>query len=157
MRTPKTLATSLLTLSAAALLALSAAGAATASPAPAKAPVSASDVASHTVTETGAADYWTAERMRNAIPGDVLADKAMKRNGKAAAAPLEGAAPSKVEAAAPTLQAQALQTKANSERDPRPAHRQGLLHPRRDQLRLLRQLGLLRQQEHRLHGRTLRE
>src|SRR6186713_3161889 len=120
MRTPKTLATSLLTLSAAALLALSAAGAATASPAPAKAPVSASDVASHTVTETGTAGYWTAERMRSAVPGDVLADKAMKRNGKAApaAAPLEGAAPSKVEAAAPKLQSQTLQTKANASETP---------------------------------------
>ncbi|GAA2133909.1 peptidase [Arthrobacter humicola] len=131
MRTPKTLATSLLTLSAAALLALSAAGAATASPAPAKAPVSASasasDVTSHTVTETGTADYWTAERMRNAVPGDVLADKAMKRgkSSKSAAAPLEGAAPSTVEAAAPTLQSKAqqsqtLQTKANASENPVP-------------------------------------
>lgn len=122
MRTPKTLATSLLTLSAAALLALSAAGAATATPAPAKAPVFASDVASHTVTETGTADYWTPERMRNAVPGDVLADKAMKRNGKAAAAkgPAETGAPSKVEAAAPKLQSQALQTKTNASENPVP-------------------------------------
>lgn len=124
MRTPKTLATNLLTLSAAALLALSAAGAATASPAPAKAPVSASDVASHTVTETGTAGYWTAERMRNAVPGDVLADKAMKRNGKATAKPaaalLEGAAPSTVEAAAPKRQSQTLQTKANASETPVP-------------------------------------
>lgn len=122
MRTPKTLATSLLTLSAAALLALSAAGAATASPAPAKAPVSSSDVASHTVTETGAADYWTAERMRSAVPGDVLADRAMKRNGQAAAAsgPAETGAPSKVEAAAPKLQSQTLQTKANASETPVP-------------------------------------
>ncbi|MGO4806579.1 serine protease [Arthrobacter sp. 2MCAF15] len=129
MRTPKTLATSLLTLSAAALLALSAAGAATASPAPAKAPVSTSDVTSHTVTETGAADYWTADRMRNAVPGDVLADKAMKRNGKAAAKPaaalLEGAAPSTVEATAPKQQSQPAltqtpQTKANASESPVP-------------------------------------
>ena len=122
MRTPKTLATSLLTLSAAALLALSAAGAATASPAPAKAPVSASDVASHTVTETGAAEYWTAERMRSAVPGDVLADRAMKRSGKAAAArgPAETGAPSKVEAAAPKLQSQTLQTKTNASENPVP-------------------------------------
>jgi hypothetical protein len=122
MRTPKTLATSLLTLSAAALLALSAAGAATASPAPAKAPVSASDVTSHTVTETGTADYWTAERMRSAVPGDVLADRAMKRNGKAATAsgPAETGAPSKVEAAAPKLQSQTLQTKANASETPVP-------------------------------------
>jgi hypothetical protein len=122
MRTPKTLATSLLTLSAAALLALSAAGAATASSAPAKAPVSASDVASHTVTDTGGADYWTPERMRNAVPGDVLAEKAMKRNGKATAAkgPTETAAPSKVEAAAARLQSQTLQTKTNASESPVP-------------------------------------
>jgi hypothetical protein len=128
MRTPKTLATSLLTFSAAALLALSAAGAATASPAPAKAPVPASDVTSHTVTDTGAADYWTAERMRNAVPGDVLADKALKRNGKSsksAAARLEGAAPSTFEATAPTeqskaQQSQTLQTKANASESPVP-------------------------------------
>ncbi|MEV5053049.1 trypsin-like serine peptidase [Arthrobacter sp. LAR12-1-1.1] len=122
MRTPKTLATSLLTLSAAALLALSVAGAATASPAPAKAPVSASDVASHTVTETGTADYWTPERMRSAVPGDVLADRAMKRSGKASSAqgPAETGAPSKVEAAAPKLQTQALQTKANASETPVP-------------------------------------
>ncbi|SDL82343.1 hypothetical protein SAMN04487916_11545 [Arthrobacter sp. ov407] len=122
MRTPKTLATSLLTLSAAALLALSAAGAATATPAPAKAPDFASDVASHTVTETGTAAYWTPERMRNAVPGDVLADKAMKRNksSKPAAALLEGAAPSTIEAAAPKLQSQSLQTKANASETPVP-------------------------------------
>ncbi|MFF2244629.1 trypsin-like serine peptidase [Arthrobacter sp. NPDC058130] len=127
MRTPKTLATSLLTLSAAALLALSAAGAATASPAPAKAPLSTSDVTGHTVTESGAADYWTADRMRNAVPGDVLADKAMNRrmSAKPAAAPLEGAAPSTVEATAPKKQSQAAlaqtpQTKANASETPVP-------------------------------------
>ncbi len=133
MRTPKTLATSLLTLSAAALLALSAAGAAAATPAPAKAPASASDVTSHTVTDTGAADYWTADRMRNAVPGDVLAEKAMKRaksakavkSAPSAAAPLEGAAPSTVEPTAPTQQSTALQsptiqTKANASESPVP-------------------------------------
>jgi len=127
MRTPKTLATSLLTLSAAALLALSAAGTATATPAPAKALASASDVTSHTVTETDVAEYWTADRMRNAVPGDVLAGKAMKRgkSSKPAAAPLEGAAPSTVEAAAPALQSpsrtsQTLQTKANASESPVP-------------------------------------
>ncbi|SFU03687.1 serine protease [Arthrobacter sp. ov118] len=131
MRTPKTLATSLLTLSAAALLALSAAGAAAASPNPAKTPLSASDVASHTVTEAGAADYWTSERMRNAVPGDVLAAKAMARGGKSSksgSALLEGAAPSKVEAAAPTqqprtqspTQSPTIQTKANASESPVP-------------------------------------
>ncbi len=115
MRTPKTLATSLLTLSAAALLALSAAGAATAAPAPGNAPTDPSGVSSHTVTETGAADYWTEERMRAAIPGDVLADKAMQRGNNSKAAlnrPVEVGAPSKIEAAAPSPQAQAVQTKA---------------------------------------------
>ena len=124
MRTPKTLATSLLSLSAAALLALSAAGAATAAPAPGTAPADASGVTSHTVVETGAADYWTEERMRNAIPGDVLANKAMQRGNNSKAAlnrPVEAGAPSTVEAAAPTLQAkqiQPLQTKANASESP---------------------------------------
>ncbi|MET4094663.1 hypothetical protein [Arthrobacter sp. UYCu712] len=131
MRTPKTLATSLLTFSAAALLALSAAGAATAAPAPGKAPTDTSGVSSHTVTETGTADYWTPERMRAAIPGDVLADKAMQRsnNSKAAlkrpvetGAPskIEAAAPSNVEAAAPSLLSRDLQTKANASESPVP-------------------------------------
>jgi len=127
MRTPKTLAASLFTLSAAALLALSTPGAATASPGPAKAPFSASDIASHTVTETGTADYWTSERMRNAVPGDVLAAKAVARAGKSSksgAAPLEGAAPSTVEAAAQTQQAKTqsptIQTKANASESPVP-------------------------------------
>ena len=127
MRTPVTLATSLLTFSAAALLALSSAGAATASPAPAKAPLSTSDVTSHAVTESATADYWTEERMRSAVPGDVLANKAMKRSmsAKPAAAPLEGAAPSTVEASAPTrpspaIQTKAIQTKANASESPVP-------------------------------------
>ncbi len=129
MRTPTTLATSLLTFSAAALLALSAAGAAAASSAPATvspAPAFASDVTSHAVTESGTADYWTEERMRSAVPGDVLANKAMKRSmaAKPAAAPLEGAAPSTVEATAPTrasgIQTKAIQTKANASESPVP-------------------------------------
>jgi hypothetical protein len=132
MRTPKTLATSLLALSAAALLALSAAGAATAAPASGKAPTETSGVTSHTVTETGAADYWTAERMRNAIPGDVLAGKAMKRANNSKAAlnrPVEAGAPSRIEAAAPAaavavaapgLQTQQVQTKANASESPVP-------------------------------------
>ena len=88
MRTPKTLATSLLSLSAAALLAVSAAGAATASPAAApnkKAP----QVTSQSVDGSQAADYWTPERMKSAIPGDVLADKALARGNKSPAATVE--------------------------------------------------------------------
>ena len=124
MRTPKTLATSLLTLSAAALLALSAAGAATASPAPAKAPVSASDVASHTVTETGAAEYWTAERMRSAVPGDVLADRAMKRGGKSTAAEAARRKRARRARSRPrasrSCKSQTIQTKANASETPVP-------------------------------------
>ncbi|MET1064887.1 MAG: hypothetical protein ABWX85_07930 [Arthrobacter sp.] len=116
MRTPKTLATSLLSLSAAALLALSAAGAASAAPAPGKAPTETSAVSSHTVVETGGAEYWTAERMRNAIPGDVLAEKAKQRGANSKAAlnrPAEAGTPSTVEAQAPSLQAEAVRPKAN--------------------------------------------
>ena len=121
MRTPKTLATSLLSLSAAALLALSAAGAASAAPAPGNAPTETSGVSSHTVVETGGAEYWTAERMRNAIPGDVLAEKAMQRSANSTAAlnrPAEAGAPSTVEAQAPSLQAKEVQTKANASETP---------------------------------------
>ena len=121
MRTPKTLATSLLSLSAAALLALSAAGAANAAPAPGNAPAETSAVSSHTVVETGGAEYWTAERMRSAIPGDVLAEKAMQKsaNSKAAAnRPAEAGAPSTVESQSPSRQAKEVQSKANASETP---------------------------------------
>ncbi|OFI37689.1 hypothetical protein BIU82_07375 [Arthrobacter sp. SW1] len=81
MTRTKTLATSLLGLSAAAVFAFTSAGGATATPASPEGKGS-----SHTVSTTlktdGVADYWTAERMRSAIPGDVLAKKAMERGGK---------------------------------------------------------------------------
>ncbi|MGO4491011.1 serine protease [Arthrobacter sp. 2YAF22_2] len=121
MRTPKTLATSLLSLSAAALLAVSAAGTASAAPAPAKVPTSSSEVSSHSVDDGGSADYWTAERMRGAIPGDVLAAKAVERGSKAKAAvnrPAGAGAPAKVEGTTPTAQATQLQTKANASETP---------------------------------------
>ncbi len=121
MRTPKTLATSLLGFSAAALLAVCAAGSASASPAAGKAPAGTSEVSSHTVTEAGAADYWTAERMRNAIPGDVLAAKALERSSNAKAAanrPVEAGTPAKVEGTAPTRQAKQVQTNANASESP---------------------------------------
>ncbi|BCW66122.1 peptidase [Arthrobacter sp. NicSoilB4] len=120
MRTPKTLATSLLSLSAAALLALSAAGAATAAPSPGNAPTETSGVSSHTVVETGGAEYWTKERMRNAIPGDVLADRAMQKgaNSKAVNRPAEAGAPSTVESQAPSLQAKEVAPKANASETP---------------------------------------
>ncbi|MGO4192075.1 serine protease [Arthrobacter sp. YAF17] len=121
MRTRKTLATSLLSLSAAALLALSAAGAASAAPAPGKAPTETSGVTSHTVVETGGAEYWTAEKMRNAIPGDVLAERAKQRSANSKAAvkrPAEAGAPSTVEAQSPSLQAKAVTPKANASESP---------------------------------------
>jgi hypothetical protein len=121
MRTPKTLATSLLGLSAAALLALSAAGAATAAPAPGPTPADTSGVTSHTVVETGAADYWTEERMRSAIPGDVLAGKAMQRGNNSQTAlnrPVETGAPSTIEAAAPSLKSKQVQAMANASETP---------------------------------------
>lgn len=121
MRTPKTLATSLLSLSAAALLALSAAGAANAAPGSGKAPAETSGVTSHTVVETGGAEYWTAERMRNAIPGDVLAERAVQRSANSKAGlnrPAEAGAPATIEAQAPQQQAKAVDTKANASETP---------------------------------------
>ena len=121
MRTPKTLATSLLSLSAAALLALSAAGAAGAAPATGSAPTEASGVSNHTVVETGGAEYWTQERMRNAIPGDVLAGKALQNSANSMAAaqrPAAAGAPSTVESTAPSLQGKEIQTKANASETP---------------------------------------
>ncbi|WP_426998530.1 trypsin-like serine peptidase [Pseudarthrobacter sp. N5] len=88
MTSTKTLATSLLSLSAAALLALCGAGGATASPAASQdneAPL----VASTTLQSPGAADYWTADRMRAAIPGDVLATKALDRGTRSKASTVE--------------------------------------------------------------------
>ena len=123
MRTRKSLGTSLLSLSAAALLAVVAAGSATASPGGAgRAPSGTPDVASHTVTEAAAADYWTPERMRNAIPGDVLATKAVNRGAAKADAgkPVEVGAPAKVEGTTPTLQSKQVQTKANASENPVP-------------------------------------
>ncbi|MCB5282210.1 MULTISPECIES: hypothetical protein [unclassified Arthrobacter] len=120
MRTPKTLATSLLSISAAALLALSAAGAASAAPASGNAPTETSGVTSHAVLETGGAEYWTAERMRNAVPGDVLAEKAVQRGAGSKAAlnrPAAGA-PSSIEALAPKKQGADIQTKANASETP---------------------------------------
>ena len=121
MRTPKTLVTSLLSLSAAALLALSAAGAASAAPASGSTPPTTSGVSSHAVTETGGAEYWTEERMRNAIPGDVLAGRALQRSANTKAAvsrPAEAGAPSTVESQAPSLQAKEVQSKANASETP---------------------------------------
>src|SRR5688572_24692291 len=78
MTSNKSLATSLVSLSAGLLLTLSAAGGATASPAKAQDPVQP-QIASATLTTSTAASYWTPERMRDAVPGDVLAAKAVAR------------------------------------------------------------------------------
>jgi V8-like Glu-specific endopeptidase len=82
MTRTRSLATGLLGLSAAAVLALTAAGGATAAPAAsddAKNP----SVTSAAVENAGAAaDYWTADRMLTAIPGDVLAGKALERGNR---------------------------------------------------------------------------
>jgi V8-like Glu-specific endopeptidase len=77
MNKSRPLATSLLSLSAAALLLFTSGGAATA--APASPDEAKAGVASKAVDGSSAASYWTAERMRAAIPGDVLADKALAR------------------------------------------------------------------------------
>ncbi|MET1021881.1 MAG: hypothetical protein ABWX69_06740 [Arthrobacter sp.] len=117
MRTPKTLASSLLSLSAAALWALSGAGAASAAPVPGKAPAATSGVSSHTVEDRGGAAYWTAERMRSAIPGDVLAEKAKQRGANLKTPlhrPAEAGALSTVEAQAPSVQSKSVRPKANA-------------------------------------------
>lgn len=88
MTRTRSLAASLLTLSAAAVLALAAAGGATAAPS-AQDDKKATSVTSATVDSTGVAEYWTADRMRTAIPGDVLAGKAMERGNRSSAALVE--------------------------------------------------------------------
>jgi V8-like Glu-specific endopeptidase len=85
MTRTSSLAASFLSLSAAAIIALVGAGGAHAAP-------SASDekavpsVARATADSAGAADYWTSDRMRAAVPGDVLAGKALERGKSSSAA-----------------------------------------------------------------------
>ncbi|MBN9131566.1 MAG: hypothetical protein J0I04_18200 [Paenarthrobacter ureafaciens] len=80
MTKTKTLATSLLSLSAAAILAL--VGTTSANAAPAKDNNSnGAAVSRHVASDNGAADYWTPERMKSAKSGDVLAGKALQRSG----------------------------------------------------------------------------
>lgn len=88
-------ATGLLSLSATAVLALGAAGGATAAPASEDRKEPA--VVSITVEGAGVAEYWTADKMRSAIPGDVLAGKARDR-GNRPAAPVEKGKSSQVQA-----------------------------------------------------------
>lgn len=78
MTSTRTLATSLMSLTTAALFAFCSAGQATAAPIPSD-NKDVAGVSSATVTDTSGADYWTPKRMRAAIPGDVLAKKALDR------------------------------------------------------------------------------
>lgn len=87
MNASRSLATSLLSLSAAALLVFSTGSAATA--APDSSDRGSAGVASKAVDGSGATAYWTAERMRAAIPGDVLADKALARGNSSNADTVE--------------------------------------------------------------------
>ncbi|KQR67173.1 hypothetical protein ASF98_09440 [Arthrobacter sp. Leaf337] len=98
MTKSKSLATSLLSLSAAALLAVSAAAGATAAPASPQAPSpqDGGQVASQSVDSTSAANYWTADRMRAAVPGDVLASKALQRGNASPAAAVEKGSSTKI-------------------------------------------------------------
>jgi V8-like Glu-specific endopeptidase len=95
MKTSRSLATSLLSLSAAALLVMSAGGVATAAPA-APDEGGSRGVTSKAVNATGAAEYWTAERMRSAISGDVLANKALARGNKSSADAVERGSSTKI-------------------------------------------------------------
>jgi hypothetical protein len=76
------LTTSLVSLASAVLMALGA-GAASAAPGGEARGNANPQAASHRVENpAAAAEYWTAERMRSAIPGDVLAQRALERGVK---------------------------------------------------------------------------
>ncbi|MHC6591704.1 trypsin-like serine peptidase [Arthrobacter sp. C152] len=97
MTRTRSLASGLLAFSAAAVLALTSAGGASAAPAPADGKSNPS-VAGITVDTSGAADYWTAERMQAAIPGDVLAAKALERGNRSSTDVVEKGKPSTTKA-----------------------------------------------------------
>ncbi|MGO4245711.1 serine protease [Paenarthrobacter sp. RAF54_2] len=121
MTKTKTLATSLLSLSAAAILALVGTTSANA------APVNTTDssggaVSSHVASDNGAADYWTPERMKNAKSGDILATKALDRGrllnlGKALVSEAPGALKS-VEGQRASTDSKAINLKANQSETP---------------------------------------
>ena len=121
MTKTKTLATSLLSLSAAAILALVGTTSANA------APVNTTDssgvaVSSHVASDNGAADYWTPERMKNAKSGDILAIKALDRGrllnlGKAPVTEAPGALKS-VEGQQASTDSKAINLKANQSETP---------------------------------------
>ncbi|MUU70450.1 serine protease [Pseudarthrobacter sp. GA104] len=81
MTRTRSLASGLLSLSAAAVLALTSAGGATAAPTATEDNKNPS-VTSAILDTSGVADYWTADRMRSAVPGDVLAGKALERGNR---------------------------------------------------------------------------
>lgn len=83
MRT-RSFATSFLTFSAAAMLVVVGAGTAHSAP-PASDKNTAPTVASARVDNTGAAEYWTSDRMLAAVPGEVLAGNALGRLSNPAA------------------------------------------------------------------------
>ncbi|WP_077488926.1 trypsin-like serine peptidase [Sinomonas mesophila] len=96
--------TSLVSLASAILLALGAgaAGAASAAPSGNAGGNGSPQAASHRVENAAAAaEYWTAERMRSAVPGDVLAQRAVARGGTlpsvAQGSPTAKGAPTKVQ------------------------------------------------------------
>jgi V8-like Glu-specific endopeptidase len=99
MTKSKTLATSLLSLSAAALLAVCSAVGATAAAAPSEALSEDSgtlQVSSQPADTTSVSSYWTSERMRAAIPGDVLAKKAVDRGNSSPSAAVEKGTSTKI-------------------------------------------------------------
>ncbi|CAM3171445.1 hypothetical protein PSET11_01920 [Arthrobacter ulcerisalmonis] len=98
MTRTRSLATSLLTFSAAAILALSAAGSANAAPTKDTTP----SVTGTAVNSAGAADYWTADRMTSAIPADQRANSAVQRSLGLERALVAKGAPSSVEPLAAT-------------------------------------------------------
>lgn len=121
MTKTKTLATSLLSLSAAAILAL--VGTTSANAAPAKdIDSSGAAVSSHVASDNGAADYWTPERMKNAISGDILASKALDRGrllnlGKAPVTEAPGALNS-IEGQQASTDSKAINLKTNQSETP---------------------------------------
>ena len=116
MTSTRTLATSLMSLTTAALFALCSAGQAMAAPASPDTK-DVAGVSSAAVTDAGGAEYWTPERMRSAIPADVLAKKAVERQKSSPAVlPEQAKGPeTKIQGSAPQIQA-----KANASETPVP-------------------------------------
>lgn len=90
MTRKRSVAASFISLSAAAVLVLVGTGGAAAAPAASDDKATPS-VFSAKVDSTGAADYWTADRMRAALPGDLLADKSLERGNRSSTVAAEKA------------------------------------------------------------------